>query len=329
MSFWSTFSNAASGFLSKIPVVGAPLAGVASAISSELQRQDSKKDQKELAKYTSDLSMQNWTNQFQQQTARQDELLATQKSSEVNAMQNAGLNPSSLAGGASNVVTPSGGSSSLSTGSPYDTFAAFMNAKNVDNQSKLADAEANLKNEEAKKLRRENKLNESYDSLLQVLGNVEGVYYDANGNLTTDASQAESVAVIPYNEGSQRALNSYLTSKSYNARQMADYAAALLDEMVSKGRTLDNEVLNSLIKLPDSQRKQILQATAESLAGKHLKESQKDLTIAQKDLAETEKKIKENNNVFELVDKSIHADSWTDKIQALLTLVILGFTRAN
>lgn len=170
---------------------------------------------KELSQYNNNLNFDTWNKQFQMQNERQDFLMQNQAAIQKQSYENAGLNPAMMNQGVTSlagVSSPSGGNSSGSSAgqAQNDILEAF----NILNQSKLAQANARLINAEAEGKERENKQNKHFDILLgqsnfskDMLINLYGE--DAYNKMADQSLNGESDSniIIPINEGNLRAYN--------------------------------------------------------------------------------------------------------------------------
>lgn len=175
---------------------------------------------------SNDLQLGSWQTMFDKQNARQDELLRNQKSMEVNALRNAGLNPS-LASGQSSLAAVSSPSASGSAGNGIVPSGPISNMTSLGYQSQLAnihlmESQADKNEADADKSREES----ITEALLRTL------------RIENQEFVNKTQRLMPYLIGAQTATQDAMTGYYF---QYAQQLERLTPQMVSQ--------INSQVKL--------------------------------------------------------------------------------
>ena len=277
--------------------IGGIMTGLANMANSVVQPISVKRQQKRNQKYAqdnakleADLQMQNNLKTMEQQQAynvknyeqqrddnyaREDYLLANQKSLEVQSLRNAGLNPA-LAGisgggfqpgasvGGASIDSASGGAdgigvSSPSYGSPFtgvDIGDAMERSLKAVEELKILKEEARKRKEEADSLELQNQSTKEENdwSSFSLLDHLE---QDASGRFYTTDENGDKKYLkdlgknMPRTKAGVLAMNTFHKLLSDSAHYLSSENRDFLDSMVSGLQITDEKVLESLKNMPN------------------------------------------------------------------------------
>ena len=239
-------------------------------LESELQLNNNLKTMEQQQAY----NVKNYEQQRDDAYAREDYLLANQKKLEVQALRNAGLNPSLAGGtsgyqagasvGSSSIDAPSGGAdgigvSSPSYGSPFtgvDIGQAMESSMKAMEELKILKEEARKRKEEADALEMQNQgTREENDwssfSLIDHLEqDADGYFYtkDENGNRKRLIDLGKNA---PTTKAGVLAMNTFHKMLADSAHYLSSENRNFLDAMVSGLQISDDRVLESLKNMPN------------------------------------------------------------------------------
>lgn len=288
---------------------------VVQPISAKRQQKRNQKYAKENAKLQADLQLQNNMKTMEQQQAynvrnyeqqrddayaREDYLLANQKALEVQALRNAGFNPSLASGGAgfqagasigsASIDAPSGGATGVSVnptpyGSPFTGLnlgESVQSALEFAEQLKILKAEARKRKAEADDAELNVKGHQEANDFAQfsMLDNLES---DDKGFYTiSDAGDKRYIRGMPSTMEGIHALQTFQKMRSEGSEHQTRYVRNLLDKMVTSLQITDPEILSCLSSMPTEVFNNLKSKTS-------LQDIQTALTQVEKDVKENEK----------------------------------------
>lgn len=302
--------------------IGGIMTGLANMANSVVQPISAKRQQKrnqeyakENAKLEAELQLNNNLKTMEQQQAynvknyeqqrddayqREDYLLANQKSLEVQALRNAGLNPALAGGsvgfqpgasvGSASIDAPTGGASGVgvdspSYGSPFtgvNIGDAVKGALEFNENLKILRAEARKRKAEADDAEMNAKGHQEQNDYAQfsMLDNLES---DSKGFYTTSESgEKRYLRGMPTTLEGIHALQTFQKMRAEGAEHQSREVANQLDKMVKSLQITDSNVLSALSSMPDELYKNLCSKTS-------LQDIQTALTHVEKDVKENEK----------------------------------------
>lgn len=302
--------------------IGGILTGIANVANSVVQPISAKRQQKrnqkyaqENAKLEADLQLQNNLKTMEQQQAynvrnyeqqrddayaREDYLLANQKALEVQALKNAGFNPSLASGGAgfqpgasigsATIDSPSGGASGVSVNSPaYGSPFTGLNfgdslqgTLEFVEQLKILKAEARKRKAEADDAELNAKGHQEANDFSQ-FSMFNDLDMDSNGlYITAEDGNKQYCMDMPTTLEGIHALQTFQKMRAETSEYHSRFVSNLLDKMVKALQITDSDVLIALSKMPDEVLKNLRSKTS-------LQDIQTSLTNVEKDVKENEK----------------------------------------
>ncbi|QCS36015.1 minor capsid protein [Capybara microvirus Cap1_SP_90] len=283
------------------------------------------------SKFASDQQMRNWRDQFSQQNSRQDWLNANEAAIRAGSFRNAGLNPIMAMSGSTfsnNVASPSPSLSPVNNpginalGDMPSIFASLINAKQVEKNMEVADAEIGLKNSQAalfdqqsSKVTQEILLLRAQTTAQEYLNastEERNAYFRSQFDnmrnslqVLAEAGDEDAKKELSYldkvgSEWSYDAMMKYRQMPVLLATYANDLSKAEFDTYIRKQQLADPNVVDALVKMPEAEYQQVRELVNNVMADTKLKTIQEKLNKLTYDF---EKKYRDLGYIDEIVKR--------------------------
>lgn len=194
----------------------------------------------------------------------------------------------------------------------------------------------NLIKEQARALKIDNDRKKDEDNRYGAdMYEVDGVLYPESDFMQLpDDVRNDMDRVVPIGKGTFRskgAFEAYQAVKKWRVEQDElnnRSVKSRLEKFITDMQMKDNDVVNSLYKLPSYQLKEIISKTKESLSKVGLNAALKEQALSNKELIDLTHKLKEETNLMPYIDKIFNGNIDTkDIVKFLLLFIAKSFNR--
>ena len=272
-----------------VPII--PIAMAAASIGSSVYNTLS-------GKATNQKALENQDKLYRQQKEQQDYLNANGALIKRQSMERAGLNPNADYGYSPNLTASTPTPAQLSAPQFHMDMNSVMSMLQLMQQKPVSEADARQKNADAEKQELQNEITKA-----EIGANPGGVADIGERNYQISVANFQSML----------------------QKQNADMAEDRLRQMVADGQASNPRVAKALIEMPYRQYRYLINQSKDLLADIAEKNANKDYLDSRKATEDLERKISENSNLMELIDKYIPEGGLRD-LAHLVVILFSGFS---